>query len=579
MVQGYYTLDEAARILGIDPDKLSQKAQRREIRAFADRGTWRFRTQDIHEEARKMGLSSDPELQLGEARSAPTAPAGKPPVDEVFDFSLSAPDEGSQEHEAIIDSPSSSKQLSKPATPVPSAPKAGSDSDVQLIFDVGDDLIVTNDSDVKLEEAGPVTSKPSSSKRNVKPVEGPSQSGARAKPGAPARSDSGVRLVPLEEGPTPVPARQPTPSDSDIRLEPMEAYRGSEGPRSGVGVHKPGTTTEEINLDEELRKEKAASGTKPPSPPAEPAEELTVFGLQEEPAPARPPQGPRTPTAIRKTGKETQLRPADEDEVSLGDLEIPSDLTGASSGINLHSPADSGINLAGSSDSSDESLEFELSLDEKNATPKPEAAKAEAAKAEEDSSGEFELTLDEGGLAPLEEEHAQAEGGEKDIFETDFDMPALDEESGSEAVALEEADTDLESSDFDLTLGEEESGSQVVALDEEEADEGAATVARGARGRRALADEDLGDLEVAEDLEEEDEELAPRRVAAAAAAAPAEWGALPFAFLAPTAIVMFLTCLMSYELIHGMWGYRQGAKPSGPVIKMVAGLFSEKIPE
>jgi hypothetical protein len=557
MVQGYYTLDEAARILGIEPDKLSLKAQRREIRAFADRGTWRFRTQDIHEEARKMGLGSDPELQLGEAHTGPAAPATKPPVDEVFDFVLNAPDDpGSHEHEIVIDSPSSSKLHSKPATPVPSAPKAGSDSDVHLVFDVTDDLIVANDSDVKLEEAGPVTAKPSSSKKNPKPIEGPSQSGSRAKPGSPARSDSGVRLVPLEEGPTPVPARQPTPSDSDIRLEPQESHRG------GTGGRKTETTTEEINLDEELRKERAAGG--------QGAEALQVFGMQEEPpAPARSPQGPKTPTSIRKPGKETQLRPAAEDEVSLGDLEGPSDLTGASSGINLHSPADSGINLAGSSDSSDDSLEFELSLDEKEATPKP------AANAKDDSSGEFELTLDEGGLAPLEEEQPQAEAAEKDIFETDFDMPALDEESGSEAVALEEADTDLESSDFDLTLGEEESGSQVVALEDEEADEGAATVARGARGRRAL-DEDLGDLEVAEDLEEEDEEIAPRRVAAAAAA-PAYWGPVPFAFLVPTAIVLFVAGLMSFELLHGMWGYRQGNKASGPVIKKVAELFGEKV--
>lgn len=155
-------------------------------------------------------------------------------------------------------------------------------------------------------------------------------------------------------------------------------------------------------------------------------------------------------------------------------------------------------------------------------------------------------------------------------------MPALDEESGSEAVALEETDTDRESSDFDLTLGEEESGSQVVALEDEEADEGAATVARGARGRRALDEEDLGDLEVAEDLEEEDEEVAPRRVAAAAAA-PASWGPVPFAFLAPTAIVLFLAGLMSFELLHGMWGYRQGNKASGPIIKKVAELFGEKV--
>src|SRR5262249_58444476 len=83
--------------------------------------------------------------------------------------------------------------------------------------------------------------------------------------------------------------------------------------------------------------------------------------------------------------------------------------------------------------------------------------------------------------------HAKAakDEGEGDIFETDFEVPALDDESGSEAVALDEGDTDLESSDFDLALDEgdagsaEESGSQVVALeDEAEVDEAAETVQR-----------------------------------------------------------------------------------------------------
>src|SRR5438046_2447977 len=55
MVQGYYTLEEAARILGMATDELSQMAQRRQVRAFADRGTWRFRTQDIEELARRRG--------------------------------------------------------------------------------------------------------------------------------------------------------------------------------------------------------------------------------------------------------------------------------------------------------------------------------------------------------------------------------------------------------------------------------------------------------------------------------------------------------------------------------------------
>src|SRR5947208_485797 len=65
MVQGYYTLDEAARILKMSPEKLSQMAQKREVRAFADRGTWRFRTQDVEEMARRQGQASDEVPSLG----------------------------------------------------------------------------------------------------------------------------------------------------------------------------------------------------------------------------------------------------------------------------------------------------------------------------------------------------------------------------------------------------------------------------------------------------------------------------------------------------------------------------------
>src|SRR5262249_6643137 len=90
MVQGYYTLEEAARVLGMIPDKLSQMAQRREIRAFADRGTWRFRTQDVEEMARRLGRGSSPELQLGEAGAAKGGEAagdqGRAKDEDVFGF-------------------------------------------------------------------------------------------------------------------------------------------------------------------------------------------------------------------------------------------------------------------------------------------------------------------------------------------------------------------------------------------------------------------------------------------------------------------------------------------------------------
>src|SRR6516165_8834428 len=100
MVQGYYTLQEAAQVLGMPPDELKQMAQKNQIRSFQDRGTWRFRVQDIQELARQRGAASDLELPLGEApksnapKSGPKTPPKTPkspskqPAPEVFDFVL-----------------------------------------------------------------------------------------------------------------------------------------------------------------------------------------------------------------------------------------------------------------------------------------------------------------------------------------------------------------------------------------------------------------------------------------------------------------------------------------------------------
>ena len=58
MVQGYYTLQEAAQVAAIAVDELRQMAQRGQLRSFQDRGTLRFRIQDIQELARQRGQSS-----------------------------------------------------------------------------------------------------------------------------------------------------------------------------------------------------------------------------------------------------------------------------------------------------------------------------------------------------------------------------------------------------------------------------------------------------------------------------------------------------------------------------------------
>src|SRR5438552_11716674 len=127
MVQGYYTLEEAARILGLATEELSQMRERREVRAFADRGTWRFRTQDIEELPRRRGQGSNPDLPLGEAprpqpHDTPTARTSPEPKDEgVFNFGLGTETEHVDlGHEEAVEVSGSGPM---------SGPKSGSKSD------------------------------------------------------------------------------------------------------------------------------------------------------------------------------------------------------------------------------------------------------------------------------------------------------------------------------------------------------------------------------------------------------------------------------------------------------------------
>src|SRR5262249_35459219 len=62
----FYTLEEAARVLGMSPEELKAKAQHREVRAFLDGGSWRFPVADVDELARRRGLGSDAELPLSD---------------------------------------------------------------------------------------------------------------------------------------------------------------------------------------------------------------------------------------------------------------------------------------------------------------------------------------------------------------------------------------------------------------------------------------------------------------------------------------------------------------------------------
>jgi hypothetical protein len=290
---------------------------------------------------------------------------------------------------------------------------------------------------------------------------------------------------------------------------------------------------------------------------------------------------------------ELSLAPDSSEEVALG--EMPPEAGSGSkksgnSGINLNRPTDSGVSLEKKkpAKADDDEIDFELSLDAPGSGTS--AKKLSSGKLKADSDSEFELTLEE-----PSGETAAAPGGDKkgDIFEaTDFEIPALEDESASEAVSLDEADTDLESSDFDLALddadaaAEDESASEVVALDDAPRKKG--------RKRKAVDDDDavdLGDVDLeegpsaskalrgvrrdeGEDEDEDDYEVSEaadedRRVVAG----PTRWGPLPAILMAPTVLIMFLGALMAFEMLHSTWGQQQAAQPSTPLVNWFGSIL------
>jgi excisionase family DNA binding protein len=680
MVQGYYTLQEAAQHLNISIDELKQLAQKGKIRSFQDRGTLRFRIQDVQELARQRGISSDPDLVLGEAslppkkgdsQRSPRSPAAAPKTptreeaQEVFEFEFDEPTDpghappssGSKKSSGSGSKPKSGSQpksgTQARSGPVPQAKegprsgvqsrsgvqKPGSDSDVKLVG-AGDK--VAPDSDIRLREKGGPKSPGSLSKApqsgGKQPTTDPTKkrSSKLGPPSPQPGPDSGVRLVPMDSdsdvkivpGADEVPLGQSpsgTMADSNVRLEKVAFPPAPEGDTTML--------TDEINLDEELKKEaekeqrqpKRTSKIKPKSqlkfPTTSPFElsdsDLDAPTSAEAPSKAPAPadssdfdmaamgkddssnfdlQVPATDSSAAfdvpglkdDSSGNFELKPGQSSGASDDDFNLVLDdsesalaagggeLSAPASGINLSNPSDKGISLE-QRHSDDSSMEFDLSL-EPESTPKPaqmkevegegssefelslelDDDKKASAGGGQDSDSEFELTLDDSGSEMLTSGAPQAKGGDEgtqqDIFESDFEIPALQEDAAGGEQASE--DTELESSDFDLALddselaADEESGSQVVALDEEEVE----PVAEGEEVEVTDVEEEaeFGELEG-----EEAEEIAtgPARVEYRdKILRPAPWGAVPAVVMFPCVIVMLLVGLVGYELVQSSVG-------------------------
>lgn len=238
MSKKYLNLDEAARMLSLAPEELVRMRERGDVRGFADRGTWKFKFEDIESLLRRRQADSSPELPLidphasvPESRS-PRQDMGEQPtvirreragdpdanllsqepgpshLDSDSDVRLSGGGELELDFDVEGDSDikltglQGVRQNTLGTDPEIVINKLGSDSDVRLVRSDSDSdvkLTADSDSDVKLTAKTDETDMQISLKA-VDDDEGGTDHSMEQKKKSDANSDSDVKLVPNDSG-------------------------------------------------------------------------------------------------------------------------------------------------------------------------------------------------------------------------------------------------------------------------------------------------------------------------------------------------------------------------------------------
>lgn len=560
MAQEFCTLEQAAQMLGISPQELNNMAQRRAVRAFADRGTWRFRISDIQELARSRGVGSDAEIPAGaEAVEAEILPPEPHDVQEIT---------------AQLAEESDGDIFAEP-------PRKGSSRSTDSGI-----ILVPKGSDVELlptpDELGPASSSfvfptAKSGSKMQSPMAPRAQSQLPTdedddsivpigkEPMAPGAGDSQVRL-------DTVSGRLP---DSGVRLVDFDLPSQLSGimpPPSSRKMEKPGST---INLERPAPKSGKMSMPKSGRAQAPAYEPTAQFDIEAQLASEQM----SAPPSSRSSGKMKAPKGGSSSEFDLSPTQnVPGD-----SVFELSNPSMPSLELELTSDM-DAGDADALGLEqgqlkaEEGGTGRRKRPPVSSEILAEESSGTFELKMDSDEFESMEPKvKARPESSEFDLSlegdqtdSSDFELSLEDDglaapaSSGPKTTKVPRSQLAAaeETSDFELALDDDssseivdETDSEVVVIDDEDA-------------TAPSAIEGLGDEEVVEEAEAEPETEVVPKGAAAAAAAPAEWGWWSMALL-PTVLLMPFIGMLLFEMMRGIWSYQQPGIVTGPIYELV----------
>lgn len=528
MAKKYLTIEEAAEILGVETSDLTRLREKGEIRAFADRGNWKFRQDDVEELSRKRQADSDPDVPLFKA------PAKSEPADDdlggTFVFDDVGTSEGGSDSSITLGNETDEIIGNQPTIVRKGGldDLMGSDSDVRLVFDdslmpdSNDDSanLQNSDSDVRLITTD--NSKDSGSDSDVKLV--PDKASVRTPSKSDKGSDSDVTLIGKKN------------DDSfTLDLEPSDGSFVFGGESSGIAL---GGFADEDTSDSGITLELSGDS-----------------GISLDTGDSG--------IALDPGGSGISLEPDDSSLVLSGD-----------SGISLGGPSDSGIALEGLGGKKGKKSKQQADADLGGTMPEMPMMSAP-----DDDLGntqmeipmlggqdsEFEFTaspLDEdsnNNIPMLGEAPAPRRGGgpkgkaqdSEDLFDT------------STTVEFE-SDDDLDSS--------------ADVFDSESSDD------------MEVADDVIGeDDEIAEDVfgaadEDFDEELqsgqssadfAVPSIGSGRPSAPiqAEWGGATFGMLLVSSAVMLLTSFMMYDVVRTMWGNNEPSAGTEMILSSFRGMF------
>ncbi len=186
MAKKYLSLEEAASLLGMSVDAVRRAREKGDLRGFQDRGSWKFREQDIDEFRRSQQADSSPDMPM-----------------------LSA--------DGAIDLASSDSDVRLMADPA--------DDDLGDLVNSGSDVRLSGDSGPKLEKKTIAPDSDSDVKLFSADILGSDSDSDVKLSGEPGRTDSDIRLA---------------PPDSDLKLIPKSSSTKA-GDDSGISLEVAGS--------------------------------------------------------------------------------------------------------------------------------------------------------------------------------------------------------------------------------------------------------------------------------------------------------------------------------------------------